>query len=133
MLNARVFLNGCCKVIIIYDDDSSKFTFIKWTGSPVIGELEHLCPSAVSWPLLQPLPKVADSMDHSVKGYADDTAVISTNIDSYRVYSFLCLTRSQLHKKYTKGSRIGSDVETIWMSHFFDDVKHLSQGIPLHV
>ena len=31
----------------------------------------------------KPLPKVADSMDHSVKRCADDATLISTNIDTH--------------------------------------------------
>ena len=85
----KYFLNGCCKVI--YDDSDSvvfeeiDFHQVEW--EPSSRRARKFVPLSskpatvkANW---KPLPKVANSMDHSVKGYADDAMLISTNIDTH--------------------------------------------------
>jgi len=45
--------------------------------------LSSILPTSTVKANRKPLLKVADSLNHSVKGYADDATLISTNIDTH--------------------------------------------------
>ena len=126
----KYFLNGCFKVI--YDDDSDSVVFeeidlhkVEW--KPCSRRARKFVPLSskpatvkANW---KPLPKFANSiMDHSVKGYADDAMLISTNIDTHSYVLQEIDKRTADLDLMLKPSKC--------VSFLFDGAKHLSQGIP---
>jgi len=62
-------------------------------------------------------------MNHSIKGYADDATLISTNIDSH------CSILQEIDKRAANLHLMLKPFKCVLF--LFDGVKHLSQGIAL--
>jgi len=123
-------LNGRCKVV--YDDDSDTVTFeevdlhqLEW--KPCSKRARKFVPFSskpatvrANW---KPTPKLAALMDRSIKGYADDATLISSNFDHHS---------SVLKEIYKRAANLDLMLKpSKYVLFLFDGIKHLSQGIAL--
>ena len=126
----QYYLDGSCKIVYCNDNDCEvsevvNFNSVDW--KPCSKRARKFVPlsgnpstTKANW---KPCPKLVDSTEHSVKGYADDVTVISTNLDTH-VYVLQTVDQ--------KASDLDLSFKPVkCVSYLYDGAKHLKEGILL--
>jgi len=123
----QYYVDGSCKVVYCNEDDcevSEVVILPLLNGNHALRKFVplHGNPAIVkaNW---KPSPKLVDSTEHSVKGYADDVTVISNDFDIHvSVLQTVDQRAGDLNLSFKPAKCV---------SYLFDGVKHLRKGIPL--
>ena len=127
---AQYFLDGSCKIVYCDNNDCEvseivNLNTVEWKPCSKRARKFvplHSNPATVrgNW---KSSPKLVESTEHSVKGYADDVTILSNNIDTH------------VSVLQTVDQRVGdmdlSFKPTKCVSYLFDGIKQFQNGIPL--
>ena len=126
----QYYADGSCKIVYCVDDNSTVFEIVnlntvEWKpcskrARKFVTLQDAPATTKINW---KPSPKLVDSMEHSVKGYADDVTIISNDIDAHvSVLQTVDQRASDLDLSFKPAKCV---------SYLFNGIKHLQKGVPL--